>query len=90
MRVGVSAWIRSNRYAEPQPNSDVGAPCVAVKANMEKQTFPKPHGVPESFYSEFGQHVTAVLSGFAPIRPHADTPIRPHADTVLPKPPFRS
>ena len=27
----------------------------AVKAKMEKQTLPKPHGVPESFHSKFGQ-----------------------------------
>jgi hypothetical protein len=39
-----------------------------VKARMEKQTLPRPHGVPESFYSKFGQHVTAVLSGFDRIR----------------------
>jgi hypothetical protein len=29
---------------------------------------PRPHGVPESFYSKFGQYVTAVLSGFDRIR----------------------
>jgi hypothetical protein len=39
-----------------------------VKAAMEKQTLSRPHGVPESFYSKFGQHVTAVLSGFDRIR----------------------
>ncbi len=35
---------------------------------MQNQTAPRPHGVPESFYSKFGQYVTAVLSGFDRIR----------------------
>jgi hypothetical protein len=35
---------------------------------MQNQTAPRPHGVPESFYSKFGHHVTAVLSGFDRIR----------------------
>jgi hypothetical protein len=35
---------------------------------MQNQTVPVPHGVPESFYSKFGQHITSVLSGFDRIR----------------------
>src|SRR5260370_42685963 len=35
---------------------------------MQNQTAPRPYGVPESFYSKFGQYVTAVLSGFDRIR----------------------
>src|SRR2546430_16887317 len=35
---------------------------------MQNQTAPRPHGVPESFYSKFGQYVTAVLNGFDRIR----------------------
>jgi hypothetical protein len=35
---------------------------------MQNQTAPRPHGVPESFYSKFGHYVTAVLSGFDRIR----------------------
>ena len=35
---------------------------------MQNQTAPAPHGVPESFYSKFGQQITAVLSGFDRIR----------------------
>jgi hypothetical protein len=35
---------------------------------MQNQTAPRPHGVPQSFYSKFGQYVTAVLSGFDRIR----------------------
>ena len=35
---------------------------------MQNQTAPIPHGVPESFYSKFGHHVTAILSGFDRIR----------------------
>jgi hypothetical protein len=35
---------------------------------MQNQTAPRPHGVPESFYSKFGRYVTAVLSGFDRIR----------------------
>jgi hypothetical protein len=35
---------------------------------MQNQTAPVPHGVPETFYSKFGQYVTAVLSGFDRIR----------------------
>jgi hypothetical protein len=35
---------------------------------MQNQTAPRPHGVPGSFYSKFGQHVTAVLRGFDRIR----------------------
>jgi hypothetical protein len=35
---------------------------------MQNQSAPRPHGVPESFYSKFGQYVTAVLSGFDRIR----------------------
>jgi hypothetical protein len=35
---------------------------------MQNQTAPRPHGVPESFYSKLGQYVTAVLSGFDRIR----------------------
>lgn len=35
---------------------------------MQNQTAPIPHGIPESFYSKFGQYVTAVLSGFDRIR----------------------
>src|SRR5260370_32990092 len=31
---------------------------------MQHQTAPRPHGVPESFYSKFGHYVRAVLSGF--------------------------
>ena len=31
---------------------------------MQSQTASIPHGVPESFYSKFGHHVTAILSGF--------------------------
>src|ERR1700719_1747874 len=38
---------------------------------MQNQTAPRPHGVPESFYSKFGQYVTAVLSGFDRIRVRA-------------------
>ena len=35
---------------------------------MQNQTVPVPQGVPESFYSKFGQHITSVLSGFDRIR----------------------
>lgn len=35
---------------------------------MQNQTAPRPHGVPESFYSKFGRQITAVLSGFDRIR----------------------
>jgi hypothetical protein len=35
---------------------------------MQNQTVPRPHGVPESFYSKFGSQITAVLSGFDRIR----------------------
>ena len=35
---------------------------------MQNQPAPIPHGTPESFYSKFGQYVTAVLSGFDRIR----------------------
>jgi hypothetical protein len=35
---------------------------------MQNQTVPRPHGVPESFCSKFGQHLTAILSGFDRIR----------------------
>src|SRR5258708_23496908 len=35
---------------------------------MQNQTVPVSHGVPESFYSKFGQHITSVLSGFDRIR----------------------
>ena len=35
---------------------------------MQSQTASIPHGVPESFYSKFGHHVTAILSGFDRIR----------------------
>ena len=35
---------------------------------MQNQAAPRPHGVPESFYSKFGQYITAVLSGFDRIR----------------------
>jgi hypothetical protein len=35
---------------------------------MQNQTAPRPQGVPESFYSKFGQYVTAVLNGFDRIR----------------------
>ena len=35
---------------------------------MQSQTTPRPHGVPESFYSKFGKLITAVLSGFDRIR----------------------
>jgi hypothetical protein len=31
---------------------------------MQNLSTPRPHGVPESFYSKFGPYVTAVLSGF--------------------------
>src|SRR6516162_3740510 len=39
-----------------------------VKWRMQSQTTPRPHGVPESFYSKFGKLITAVLSGFDRIR----------------------
>ena len=35
---------------------------------MQNLSTPRPHGVPESFYSKFGQYVTGVLSGFDRIR----------------------
>jgi hypothetical protein len=35
---------------------------------MQSQTASIPQGVPESFYSKFGHHVTAILSGFDRIR----------------------
>src|SRR5258707_15732594 len=35
---------------------------------MQNQSTPKPHGVLESFYSKFGRHITAVLSGFDRLR----------------------
>jgi len=35
---------------------------------MQNQTVPRSHGVPESFYTKFGQYVTAVLSGFDRVR----------------------
>jgi hypothetical protein len=35
---------------------------------MQNQIAPKPHGVPESFYSKFGHQITAVLSGFDRMR----------------------
>src|SRR6202008_2881995 len=35
---------------------------------MQSQTTPRPHGVPESFYSKFGKLITAGLSGFERIR----------------------
>jgi hypothetical protein len=35
---------------------------------MLNQTASIPHGIPQSFYSKFGQYVTAVLSGFDRIR----------------------
>lgn len=35
---------------------------------MQNQVAPRPHGVPESFYSKFGQQITAVLAGFDRIR----------------------
>ncbi len=35
---------------------------------MQNLSTPRTHGVPESFYSKFGQHVTGVLSGFDRIR----------------------
>jgi hypothetical protein len=38
---------------------------------MQNQTAPKPHGIPESFYSKFGQYVTAVLSGFDRVLKHS-------------------
>src|SRR5262249_39506453 len=39
-----------------------------VKWRMQSQNTPRPHGVPESFYSKFGKLITAVLSGFDRIR----------------------
>jgi hypothetical protein len=35
---------------------------------MQNQPAPRSHGVPESFSVKFGQHITAVLSGFDRIR----------------------
>ena len=35
---------------------------------MQNQIAPRPHGVPESFYSKFGQFITAILTGFDRIR----------------------
>jgi hypothetical protein len=35
---------------------------------MQNLSTPRPHGVPESFYSKFGQYFTHVLSGFDRIR----------------------
>jgi len=44
---------------------------------MQNQIAPRPHGVPESFYSKFGQFITAVLTGFDRIRFRATLRIYP-------------
>ena len=35
---------------------------------MKTNTRPKPDGAPESFLNKFGQHITAILSGFDRVR----------------------